>query len=163
MSLPKPASPLKLAGNRRNALRPTGSTTAAGKRRVALNTRSRGMIPEELERQPLARGEDPAPLTIADCRLTIEKASGEKVWKKSWERGRPARSCPGDLALSAEERARRPRSQDFFSHVLSRHLNGSRPRRDGFAAERPLPARKRNHGTRRAWAGRNPAGLGVRR
>jgi len=59
MSLPKPPSPLKIAANRRNALKSTGPKTAAGKRRVALNTRKRGLIPEELERQLLARGEDP--------------------------------------------------------------------------------------------------------
>jgi hypothetical protein len=59
MSLLKPASPLRIAANRRNALRSTGPKTAAGKRRVALNTRSRNLIPEELERQLLARREDP--------------------------------------------------------------------------------------------------------
>jgi len=59
MSLLKPPSALKIAANRRNALKSTGPKTAAGKRRVALNTRRRDLIPEELERQLLARGEDP--------------------------------------------------------------------------------------------------------
>jgi hypothetical protein len=52
-------SPARLAANRRNAQKSTGPRTAAGKRRVALNGRSRGLIPEELERQLVARGEDP--------------------------------------------------------------------------------------------------------
>jgi hypothetical protein len=52
-------SPARLAANRRNAQKSTGPRTAAGKRRVALNRRSHGLIPEELERQLLARGEDP--------------------------------------------------------------------------------------------------------
>jgi hypothetical protein len=55
----KPPSPLKIAANRRNALKSTGPRSAAGKRRVALNTRSHGLIPEGLERQLLARGESP--------------------------------------------------------------------------------------------------------
>ena len=60
MAFPKRPSPLKIAANRRNALKSTGPKTAAGKRRVALNTRSRDLVPEELERQLLARGEGPA-------------------------------------------------------------------------------------------------------
>ena len=52
-------TPARLAANRRNAQKSTGPRTAAGKRRVALNRRSRGLIPEELERQLVARGEDP--------------------------------------------------------------------------------------------------------
>jgi hypothetical protein len=52
-------SPARLAANRRNAQKSTGPKTNAGKRRVALNTRSRDLMPEELERQLLARGEDP--------------------------------------------------------------------------------------------------------
>jgi hypothetical protein len=59
MSLLKPPSALRIAANRRNALKSTGPRTAAGKRRVALNTRSHALIPEELERQLLARGENP--------------------------------------------------------------------------------------------------------
>jgi hypothetical protein len=53
------ASPLRIAANRRNALKSTGPRTAAGKRRVALNARRHGLCPEELERQLRARGEDP--------------------------------------------------------------------------------------------------------
>jgi len=58
MPLGKSPSPLRIAASR-NALKSTGRRTAAGKRRVALNTRSRDLIPEELERQLLARGEEP--------------------------------------------------------------------------------------------------------
>ena len=44
----KEPGPLKIAANRRNALKSTGPRTAAGKRRPAVNTRSRDLIPEEL-------------------------------------------------------------------------------------------------------------------
>jgi len=54
----RPPSPLKIAANRRNALQSTGPRTAAGKRCVALNARSHGLIPEEWERQLVARSED---------------------------------------------------------------------------------------------------------
>jgi len=53
------SSPLRIAANRRNALKSTGPRTLAGKRRVALNARRRGLCSEELERQLRARGEDP--------------------------------------------------------------------------------------------------------
>jgi hypothetical protein len=53
------ASPLRIAANRRNALKSTGPRTAAGKRRVALNARRRDLCSEEVERQLQARGEDP--------------------------------------------------------------------------------------------------------
>jgi hypothetical protein len=52
-------SAARLAANRRNAQKSTGPRTAAGKRRVALNTRKHDLIPEQLERQLVARGEDP--------------------------------------------------------------------------------------------------------
>lgn len=52
-------SPARLAANRRNAQKSTGPRTAAGKRRVALNRRRLGLVPEELGRQLVARGEDP--------------------------------------------------------------------------------------------------------
>ena len=56
----KPAlSPARLAANRRNAQKSTGPKTKAGKRRVALNARRRGLAPPEIEWQLLARGEDP--------------------------------------------------------------------------------------------------------
>ena len=55
----EPPSELKIAANRRNALKSTGPKSAAGKRRVSLNTRKRGLIPEVLEQDLLARGEDP--------------------------------------------------------------------------------------------------------
>ncbi len=48
----------KLAANRRNAQKSTGPRTRAGKRRVALNARSRDLCPQELERELRARGED---------------------------------------------------------------------------------------------------------
>jgi hypothetical protein len=51
-------SSLRIAANRRNALKSTGPRTAAGKRRVALNALVRGLLPEDLERQLRARGED---------------------------------------------------------------------------------------------------------
>ncbi len=50
---------LRIAANRRNALKSTGPRTPAGKRRVALNARSQNLCPQELERQLRARGEDP--------------------------------------------------------------------------------------------------------
>jgi hypothetical protein len=49
----------RLAANRRNAQKSTGPRTAAGKRRVALNPRKHDLISGELERQLVARGEDP--------------------------------------------------------------------------------------------------------
>ena len=52
-------SPARLAANRRNAQKSTGPRTAAGKRRVALNPRKHNLISEELQRQLVARGEDP--------------------------------------------------------------------------------------------------------
>ena len=52
-------SPARLAANRRNAQKSTGPRTAAGRRRVALNARRRDLISEELQRQLVARGEDP--------------------------------------------------------------------------------------------------------
>jgi len=54
-----PRSPLRIAANRRNALKSTGPRTAAGKRRVALNARRRDLCSEELECELQARGEDP--------------------------------------------------------------------------------------------------------
>jgi hypothetical protein len=49
----------RILANRRNALKSTGPQSAAGKRRVALNARRRGLCSEELEQQFRARGEDP--------------------------------------------------------------------------------------------------------
>ncbi|MGO9275004.1 MAG: hypothetical protein ACLQOO_33030 [Terriglobia bacterium] len=51
-------SAARLAANRRNAQKSTGPKTKAGKRRVALNARSLGFAPPEIERQLRARGED---------------------------------------------------------------------------------------------------------
>ncbi len=56
---------LRIAANRRNALKSTGPKTPAGKRRSALNARRRNLFPHELERQLRARGEDPREF----CRL----------------------------------------------------------------------------------------------
>lgn len=52
-------SPLRLAANRRNALKSTGPKTAAGKRRVALNGLRRSLCSEELEKELRSRGQDP--------------------------------------------------------------------------------------------------------
>jgi len=52
-------SPLRIAANRRNALKSTGPRTLAGKRRVALNARRRDLCSEQQERELRARGEDP--------------------------------------------------------------------------------------------------------
>jgi len=52
-------SPLRLAANRRNALKSSGPRTVAGKRRAALNGMERGLCSEELEKQLQARGQDP--------------------------------------------------------------------------------------------------------
>ena len=49
----------RLAANRRNARKSTGPRTAAGRRRVALNKLQRDLIPEEVQREMQARGEDP--------------------------------------------------------------------------------------------------------
>jgi hypothetical protein len=53
------SSPLRVAANRRNALKSTGPRTAAGKRRVALNTLKKNLCSAELEKQLRARGLDP--------------------------------------------------------------------------------------------------------
>jgi hypothetical protein len=51
-------SPLRIAANRRNALKSTGPRTPGGKRRAALNSRVRGLLSEDVERQLRTRGED---------------------------------------------------------------------------------------------------------
>ncbi len=43
-----PLTSLRIAANRRKALKSTGPRTPAGKRRVALNARNRDLCPEEL-------------------------------------------------------------------------------------------------------------------
>ncbi len=53
------------AANRLNALKSTGPRTKAGKFRSALNLQSRRLVPEALERDLRARGEDPREF----CRL----------------------------------------------------------------------------------------------
>lgn len=50
---------LQLASNRRNAQKSTGPRTKAGKYRSALNAENRRLLPESLERDLRARGEDP--------------------------------------------------------------------------------------------------------
>ena len=55
----------RLAANRRNARKSTGPRTEAGKYRSALNASSRRLLPKALERELLARGEDPRDF----CRL----------------------------------------------------------------------------------------------
>ena len=50
------AGPLRIAANRRNALKSTGPRIAAGKRRVALNARRRDLRSEQAEQQVPARG-----------------------------------------------------------------------------------------------------------
>jgi len=50
--------PLRIAANRRNALKSTGPKTAAGKRRVGLNALRQGLGSEELVRDLRRRGED---------------------------------------------------------------------------------------------------------
>ena len=52
-------SALRIAANRRNALKSTGPRTRAGKRRVALNALNHDLCPPELEQQLRVRGEDP--------------------------------------------------------------------------------------------------------
>ncbi|HXJ95881.1 MAG TPA: hypothetical protein VMT20_23830 [Terriglobia bacterium] len=56
--LSRPPTPQRIAANRRNALKSTGPRTTAGKRRAALNSLTRGLFPEDLERQLRVRGED---------------------------------------------------------------------------------------------------------
>jgi len=53
------SSPLRMAANRRNALKSTGPRTAAGKRRAALNSLNTSLCPEDLQRELRSRGEDP--------------------------------------------------------------------------------------------------------
>jgi hypothetical protein len=55
-------SALRIAANRRNALKSTGPRTPAGKRRAALNAVSQDLVPQDLERQLRTRGEDPKEL-----------------------------------------------------------------------------------------------------
>jgi len=61
MASPKPRTltAARLAANRRNALKSTGPKTVAGNRRVSLNTLRAGLCSPELERELLARGEEP--------------------------------------------------------------------------------------------------------
>ena len=59
----------RILANRRNALKSTGPRSAAGKRRVALNARRRGLCSEELEQQFRARGEDPREFRQMHCDL----------------------------------------------------------------------------------------------
>ena len=51
------SSPARLAANRRNAQKSTGPKTKAGKRRAALNSRQRDLVPPAIEQQLKARGE----------------------------------------------------------------------------------------------------------
>ncbi len=118
---------LRIAANRRNALKSTGPRTPAGKRRAALNALSRDLCPQELERQLRARGEDPREF----CRLhrdliaifqPRDEAAGRAVewlartwWEKArrirqWVAAGPARS--EDLDARLEELLR------FLVHVL---------------------------------------------
>jgi len=50
---------VQLASNRRNAQKSTGPRTKAGKYRSALNAENRRLLPEAVERDLRARGEDP--------------------------------------------------------------------------------------------------------
>jgi len=61
----------RLAANRRNSLKSTGPRTWAGKYRSALNLQSRSLVPEALERELRARGEDPREF----CRLQRDLAA----------------------------------------------------------------------------------------
>jgi len=62
---PSHLSAHRLAANRRNALKSTGPRTKAGKYRSALNRQTRRLVPQPLERELRARGEDPREF----CRL----------------------------------------------------------------------------------------------
>jgi len=53
------SSPLRLAANRRNALKSTGPSSEAGKRRAALNSLKRNLCAPDLEKLLRARGQDP--------------------------------------------------------------------------------------------------------
>lgn len=61
----------RVAANRRNALKSTGPRTFASKYRSALNLQSRSLVPEALERELRARGEDPREF----CRLQRDLAA----------------------------------------------------------------------------------------
>lgn len=78
----KRTSALKIAANRRNAIKSTGPKTLAGKRRAALNTRRRGLIPEAVERQLLARGEN-----LEDFRRLHRDLIAIFRPKDGWEKG----------------------------------------------------------------------------
>ena len=75
-------TPARLAANRRNAQKSTGPRTAAGKRRAALNSRRRGLVSPEIERQFEERVEDPQHLrfqaTMSDIlhQVAAEAAAG---------------------------------------------------------------------------------------
>ncbi len=120
------SSPLRIAANRRNALKSTGPRTAAGKRRVALNARRRGLCSEELERQLRARGEDPREF----CRLhrdliaifhPKDHAAVEAVELMArtwWEKARRVRNWVAAGQPRADDLdARLERLLTFFAHV----------------------------------------------
>jgi hypothetical protein len=98
-------NPLRIAANRRNALKSTGPRTAAGKRRVALNARRRDLCSEEMERQLRVRGEDPREfcrlhrdlLAIFHPRDPAGATAAEQMARTWWEKARRLRDwvAPG--------------------------------------------------------------------
>jgi hypothetical protein len=94
------SSPLRIAANRRNALKSTGPRTVAGKRRVALNARRRDLCSEELERQLRARREDPQEF----CRLHRDLIA---IFRP---KGRAAVEAVEQMARTWWDKARRIRS-----------------------------------------------------
>ncbi len=124
---PGRVSPLRIAANRRNALKSTGPRTPAGKRRSALNALRRDLCPQELERQLRARGEDPGEF----CRLhrdliaifqPHDEAAGRavewlaRIW---WEKARRIRQwVAAGTARSEDLDARLEELLRFLVHVL---------------------------------------------
>ena len=115
MTSDKAPSALKIAANRRNALKSTGPRTEAGKRRVALNPRRHGLIPEELEQQLEARGE-----SLRDFRrlhrdlIAIfhpeERTGRETVLRMAetwWEKARRISNWPGTGPARVDDLDRR--------------------------------------------------------
>lgn len=114
-------SALRIAANRRNALKSTGPKTIAGKRRVAMNGVSHNLCPQELAQQLIARGEDPREfcrlqrdlIAIFQARDQAELAVVELLARVWWEKARrirgwvPAGPAPSeDLDARLEELVR---------------------------------------------------------
>jgi len=104
-------SPLRLAANRRNALKSTGPRTVAGKRRAALNGIERSLCSEELEKQLQARGRDPREfrdlhrdlMAIFNPKAKATFAAVEMLARLWWEKARRIQAWVGAGAPSTDD------------------------------------------------------------